>query len=311
MEDKMFEKVLVRESKEKYPGRNVIIERRGCGFTFYQPDTIECNMYLLEGRYSYDEVLKLNALTNHSVDFGYCSELGPIALIGNIHTAYTKRNGYFRYKVQEYGTYYDNTSEYYFYAYTDEEAKKIENYIVYGGSMDGFKEVAAVATISKMSYCLDSRFEAKETHLPRVFDMDCKLKGVYTYDEAKKLFFQTENEEDWLIIDPTIAFATIGDGQHVGIINIMSWEKQNVCGFRDVWEYGAEEPEVQTISFLTDDEACKIKDFILYVYNYSSSGIGREKYQVEKYDRTLDKRFNFKLPDGRDYRLIEHIELFK
>ncbi len=29
--------------------------------------------------------------------------------------------------------------------------------------------------------------------------------------------------------------------------------------------------------FLTDDEACKIKDFILYVYNYSSSGIGREK----------------------------------
>ena len=76
-------------------------------------------------------------------------------------------------------------------------------------------------------------------------------------------------------------------------------------------EYGAEEPEVQTISFLTDDEACKIKDFILYVYNYSSSGIGREKYQVEKYDRTLDKRFNFKLPDGRDYRLIEHIELFK
>ena len=30
-----------------------------------------------------------------------------------------------------------------------------------------------------------------------------------------------------------------------------------------------------------DDEACKIKEFILYVYNYSSSGIGREKYQVE------------------------------
>ena len=30
MEDKMFEKVLVREAKEKYPGRNVIIERRGC-----------------------------------------------------------------------------------------------------------------------------------------------------------------------------------------------------------------------------------------------------------------------------------------
>ena len=76
-------------------------------------------------------------------------------------------------------------------------------------------------------------------------------------------------------------------------------------------EYGAEEPETQTIRFLNKEEASKIKDFTLYVYNYASSGIGRDKYQIEKYDRTLDKRFNFHLPDGRDYRLIEHTELFK
>ena len=91
----------------------------------------------------------------------------------------------------------------------------------------------------------------------------------------------------------------------------MSWEKQNVCGFRDVWEYGAEEPEIQTIKFLNKEEASKIKDFILYVYNYSSSGIGKNKYEIERYDRTLDKRFKFQLPDGGDYRLIEHTELFK
>ena len=309
MEDKIFEKILLQEAKRKYPGRKVVVERKGSEFTIYQPDTIECNSYLLEGKYSYEEVVKLNALTKHSVDFGYCSELGPIALIGHVHTPYAKKDGYFRYKVQEYGTYYDNVSEYYFNAYTDEDAKKIENYIVYGGSMEGFKEVAEVAPISKMAYFLDSRCAVKEAHVPRVFDMDCKLKGIFTYDEAKKLFLSEYVEGG--IIDPAILFATIGNGQHVGIINMWSWEKINVRGFRDVCEYGTEEPEVQTISFLTDEEACKIKDFILYVYNYGYLEIGREKYQVEKYDRTLDKRFNFKLPDGRDYRLIEHTELFK
>ena len=43
----------------------------------------------------------------------------------------------------------------------------------------------------------------------------------------------------------------------------------------------------------------------------SRKGKGRDKYQIERYDRTLDKRFKFQLPDGNDYRLIEHTELFK
>ena len=98
---------------------------------------------------------------------------------------------------------------------------------------------------------------------------------------------------------------------HVGIINMWPSEIEQVRGFRDVWEYGDEEPKIQTIKFLNREEASKIKDFILYVYNYSSSGIGRDKYEIERYDRTLDKRFKFQLPDGSDYRLIEHTELFK
>lgn len=92
---------------------------------------------------------------------------------------------------------------------------------------------------------------------------------------------------------------------------IIFFPPELVRGFRDVWEYGAEEPETQTISFLTKEEASKIKDFTLYVYKYASSGKGRDKYQIERYDRTLDKRFKFQLPDGNDYRLIEHTELFK
>ena len=47
-----------------------------------------------------------------------------------------------------------------------------------------------------------------------------------------------------------------------------------------------------------------------YILHSIVSGIGREKYQVEKYDRTLDKRFNFKLPDWRDYRLIVYYKIY-
>ena len=88
-------------------------------------------------------------------------------------------------------------------------------------------------------------------------------------------------------------------------------DKRFVRGFRDVWEYGKEEPKIQTIMFLTKEEACNINDFTLYVYNYASSGVGGDKYCIEKIDRTLDNRFKFQLSNGTDYRLIEHKELFK
>lgn len=60
-----------------------------------------------------------------------------------------QKSGYFKYKVQSYGT-FSEQSEYYFKAYTDEEAKNIGNYTVYG--LCGLKEVAAVAPISQMAY---------------------------------------------------------------------------------------------------------------------------------------------------------------
>jgi hypothetical protein len=253
--------------------------------------------------------MRLNALTTYSAGFGFCSELGPIAFIGIPNPVCAQRSGYFQYKVHAYGTPFDE-SEYYFKAYTDEEAKNIGNYTVYG--MDGISEVAAVTPISQISYVYDSRYKAKESNNPRVFDMDCKLKGVYSYNEAKLLATGTLKEKDGFSgEDHPIVFATVENGQHVGIINMWPSQVDKVHGFRDVWEYGTEEPEIQTISFLTKEEASKINDFMLYVYNYASSGKGRDKYQIERYDRTLDKRFKFQLPDGSDYRLIEHTELFK
>lgn len=163
-----------------------------------------------------------------------------------------------------------------------------------------------------MAYVYDSRFKVKKSEKPRVFDMDCELKGLYSYKEAKILSTGTLKEKDgYSGEEHPIVFAVVGSGMPIGIINLWPSEVDLVRGFRDVWEYGAEEPKVQTIKFLNKEEASKIKDFILYVYNYSSSGIGKNKYEIERYDRTLDKRFKFQLPDGGDYRLIEHTELFK
>lgn len=306
----MLEKILTKMAKVVYPERDMTVEKLGGRFFLHAHDTTGCNTYLLDGTYSYDEVVKLNALTTYSAGFGFCSELGPIAFIGIPNPVCAQRSGYFKYKVHSYGTPFDQ-SEYYFKAYTEEDAKHIGNYTVYG--LDGLREVAKVAPISQMSYVYDSRYKAKEAKNPKVFDMDCKLKGVYSYNEAKLLSTGTLKEKDgYSGEDHPIVFAIVGDSQHVGIINMWPSEVDLVHGFRDVWEYGAEEPETQEISFLTKEDASKIEDFTLYVYKYASSGIGgRDKYQIERYDRTLDRRFKFQLPDGSDYRLIEHTELFK
>ena len=77
------------------------------------------------------------------------------------------------------------------------------------------------------------------------------------------------------------------------------------------FETGGNPGEDLSISDESDILPSKINDFTLYVYKYASSGNGRDKYQIERYDITLDKRFKFQLPDGNDYRLIEHTELFK
>lgn len=304
----MLEKILTKMTKVVYPKRDINVEKIGGRFFLHPHDTTGCNNYLLEGTYSYDEVVKLNDLTTYCAGFGFCSELGPIAFIGIPNSVCAQSSGYFEYKVHAYGTPSDR-SEYYFKAYTEEVAKNIKNYTVYG--LDGLREVAKVAPISQISYVYDSRFKAKTAKNPRIFDMDCKLKGVYSYNQAKLLSTGTLKEKDgYSGEEHPIAFAVVENGQHVGIINIAASEKL-VRGFRDVWEYGAEEPETQTISILTKEEASKIKDFTLYVYMNACSGIGRDKYPIEKQDRTLDKRFKFQLADGSDYRLIEHTELFK
>lgn len=95
----MLEKILNQMAKVVYPERDISVEKIGGRFFLHPHDTAGCNDYLLEGTYSYDEVVKLNALTTYSAGFGFCSELGPIAFIGIPNPVCAQRSGYFEYKV--------------------------------------------------------------------------------------------------------------------------------------------------------------------------------------------------------------------
>lgn len=308
----MFEKILAKLIKRVYPERDYTVEKIGKRFFMYANDTVGCRDYLLDGKYSYDEVVKLNSLTPYDASFGYCSELGPIAFIGIPNPDCVGKNGFFMYNVNEYGSGNDE-SEYYFKAYTEEEAKEIANYTVYGlrARDDGFEEICKNAKISKLCYIYDSRYDAKEIKQSKIYDMDCKLTGTHDYYSAHLLAHGTlDKKESYSGGEQPVYFATVSDNYHIGIIGISANDVKLATGFRDVWEYGCNEPKVQTIKFLTDEEACQIDDFKLYIYNYSFLSV-QPKYHIEKYDRTLDKRFCFHLPDGRDYRLIDHNELLK
>lgn len=302
----MLERVLTRMFQKMNPGRWAVAKRVGNRLVFVSQDTIGCNDYLLEGTYTYDEVVKLNNLTKYNAGFGFCKEIGPVAFIGVPNPVCASGSGYFHYKVMAYGTPFDE-SEYYFDAYDEDEAKKISNYTVYG--LFGHEVVAEVAPIAQLNCVSDSRYKAKESKEPRVFSMDCKLKGTYTYARAKILATGSIKDLDgYGGEDHPILFAELEDGQHVGIINMWRGDIHLVRGFRDVWEYGAERPQAKLIRFLSKAEAMKYNDYTLYVYCYKCSGLGRDKYPIEKCDRTLDPRFNFHLPDGTDYRLVEHEE---
>lgn len=305
----MLEKILTKLAQKIYKEQDISVELIDGKMFLHQKDTKIYNNYVLSGTYSYDEVIKINSLIKGNAGFGICEELGPIAFIGVPNPENAEKNGYFRYKVQSYGTPFDK-SQVFFEAYTEEKAKSIKNYKVYG--FDGVEEVSKLYPISDLNYQYDSRYKAKEANVPKVFDMDCKLKGVHNYSVSKILATGSIRDKDgYSGEEHPIVFATVGKNKHVGIINMWPCDKRLVRGFRDVWEYGKDEPDIERIRFLMKEEATEIDDFELYVYNYACSGIGRDKYQVEKFDRTLDKRFKFQLSDGRDYRLIEHKELFK
>jgi hypothetical protein len=299
----MIEKILKRLAKVTYPERDISVEKIGKRIFMFKLDTVGCNNYLLDGRYSYDEVIALNNLTGYLCGFGFCKEIGPVAFIGVCNPHFCTNSGYFQYNVHEYGTSRDD-SEYYWEVYSDEVAREIGNYTVYG--FFGIEAVATKAPIAKIRYIYDSRYKCKKdmghNEEKTIIEMDLKLSGTYSFDEARLLATGTTKDKDGFSGEEhPIQFAVVGDNQYVGIINL--WEQDDNFKFRDVWEYGCDEPELQEMRFLSKNEAKKINNFSLYVYICPYS-LKTKKYPIEKKDRTFDSRFNFHLPDGKDFRLI-------
>lgn len=302
MFDRVKLKILQKLLAKAYPGRNINVIRIGKHYFLMQGDIVGCNDFILEGQYTYDQVMELNKITGYNAGFGFCKELGPIAFIGVPNSSCVKDSGYFYYDVQEYG---DSLKEgqYYFEQYSDEDAKKIGNYTVYGMGDPRIFENAV--PIKKLKLYNDYRYqrkdESQEGFNSDVLEMDIKLGGTYGFYEARNFAYGSTGEFVSASGDNTpIQFAVVGDNQYVGILGL--WERYDNTMFRDVWASNEAEPKAQSIRFISDEEAKEINEFKLYYFKPTHS-FGKKQYVVEKQDRMLDKGFNFIMSDGNDYRL--------
>lgn len=297
-------KILKKFLEIAYLKRDINVEKIGKHFIMIQRDTVGCRDFILEGQYTYDQVMELNKMTGYSAGFGFCKELGPIAFIGVPNPNCVQNSGYFHYDVQEYGDSFKE-DEYYFEQYSDEDAKRIGNYTVYG--MGNPRILENAAPIKKVDKFYDFRYKCKEQFKEDfnsdVLEMEIKLGGTYGFYEARKFAYGSTGEFTGASgEDVPIQFAIVGDNQPVGILGL--WKHYDNSMFRDVWGTNEDEPEAQSIRFLSDDEAKKIDEFKLYYFTPTHS-FGKKQYVVEKQDRMLDRGFDFRMSDGTDYRLQE------
>ena len=304
MFDKAKLKILKKLLEKAYPERDINVEKIGKHFIMTQGDTVGCNDFILDGQYTYDQVIELNKITGYSAGFGFCKELGPIAFIGVPNSDCVQKSGYFYYDVQEYG---DSLKEnqYYFEHYSDEDAKKIGNYTVYGmGDPRIFENAVPVKKIYYFNdYRNQRKDEFKEGFNSDILEMEIKLGGTYGFYEARKFAYGSTGEFTGASgEDVPIQFAIVGENQPVGILGL--WKHYDNSMFRDVWGTNENEPKAQPIRFISDDEAKKINQFKLY-YFIPTHSFGKKKYTIEKKDRMFDSKFNFTMSDGTDYRLQE------
>lgn len=292
----MFRRLTQKLLQAAYPERNLEVTKIGKQLCVVYHDCLGYLDYSLQGRYSYKEVEKLNKLTQCSVRYGYCEEKGPIAIIGipNERTNWK----YFK-EVAAYGE-ITTAEEFQIKEYEKETAKHIGNYMVYG--LNGIEEIASFVKFDKISFAYDLRFkEVRISHEYRVLKMKAKLEGNYSFKEAENL----ANKQQRWAVDRGMAYATLEDGRHVAIISFWYEKRDEVAGFRDVWEYGKVEPPTQKITFMTDEEAASIEDFSIYLYDYQFYIDYQEGPHIVKLDRTFKPGFDFySTPSDKDMRLF-------
>lgn len=302
MFDKIKEKMLRKIAEKAYPGRKINVSKIGKRYFITCMDELgKRNDYKLKGTYNYKQVMALNDLTGHFASFGFCEGIGPVAFIGIPNPACINNSGYFRYNVHEYGTPL-NDEKCYFECYSEEDAEHIGNYTVFG--MHDPRVLDDAASIDKLDYIYDFRYKSKDASVDNlvhnVLRMDAMLEGTYSFNEARKIAYgSTKKPDGYCGGQMPLQFAIVND-EPVGILNL--WPQHEDKKFKDVWEISQEEPEEEPIHFISDEEACEINKFKLYIYQLPYS-FDQSKYNLEKTDRTLDRRFNFVMEDGTDYRL--------
>ena len=291
----IFEKIFQKILEITQPDRNLEAVKIGRKMYTVTHDSFERFDYSLQGKYSYEKVKELNELTDNFAVYGYCEKKGPVAIIG---LSKLDDNARFFNEVSAYGEWH-SLENYELKRYSEDVAKQISNYTVYGAS--GLKEIADFVKFEKINSAFDYRhIVARYSHEYRVLKMKAKLEGIYTFEEAKYL---AKNQERWAI-DRGIAFATLENGEHIAIMSFWYKKKDEVAGFRDVWEAGKAEPPVQKITFLTDEEASEIRDYSIYMYDYAFLYKMEDAPEIVKLDYSFEPGFDFyNTPDGKDLRL--------
>lgn len=297
--ERMVEKIIQKGN----PGRDFDIMLHKGKILCHARDSVGCREYQLKGTYNYNKVMELNALTGGCTGFGYCKELGPVAFIGNNNPACVQKDGYFRHEVQAFGEKI-NDEEYYFKQYSDNDAKNISNYTVFG--FKELKELNGVAPFEKIHYFDDWRFKSRYKTSSgnitgNVLSMAVKLRGTYSFEEAKKIAFgSTREPEGYSGEDVPIKFALVEEKYPVGIMNL--WVGRDDMLFKDVWGPNEEEPKLERLRFLDDYGARNVRNYVLY-YFLPTHSYGNRAVNVEKMDRTMYGGYDFVMPDGTDYRL--------
>lgn len=291
----MIERILQKLYDEYYPDRDIQVLIVHGRVTLAINDTAQAS-YSIKGTYRYEEVQKLNQFTNGFVQYGFCPGDGPTAIIGLTDP---NANLKFILDASPYGK-MPNTHRMIFNRYSDEDAKQVSNYTVYG--LNGLLELADIVKFDKIHFSYDARYqEAVISQEPRVLKMNCKFDRFhYSYRECK--YFATH--QPYFEISNSVAFATLEDGRHIALPGFSYDRKDEALGFRDVWEFYCEEPPVLGINFMTDKEASQYDDFEIYIYDYSYLCDPSLVPRLAKVDRTFSSGFDFcNTTDGKDLRI--------
>ena len=297
IESKLKAQILNMLKEKIAPGRNIEFSSIGGMLVSTATDIVGARDYLLQGQYSYNKVMDLNKLTgkDRTALFGLSEGMGPVAFIGLYSPLKPiRRNGYFYPCVLTYNQTPDDVCLP-FQELSEEDAKRIGNYTVYGSGDP--RVLNGVVPMDKVNDFFDYRDGIKRQMYgweiaDDVLSMERRLAGTYNFADA--WYFATGYKGDFNIYDrgEPIQFAIVGENKPVGII-------------QDVWGYNQEEPVREPIRFLTIDEAKKIDNFKLYVFQAHTYSYRKKLKSVEfeEIDRTFDPRFNFTMEDGTDYRL--------